>query len=273
MNDYIKKLKEEYTSIFESDRNSPDWGVKKKTKEENIHPAIPFVGESYEMTRLLLYASAENLTYYEKKIDEYSLEDDSVAINRRQVSKSSYFPKVHIAPVNDGSLLIVAAYILNKLNIKLNYSLPYEFIENIAVDNFCKFSIKSQDGRIKNKDYVKYKDKIKYSFQYIKSDLEILKPKILILPKSIYNHIEVQEIIKSTLPECLVLPIYQINARNINLIIAKKHLKKKQDEIQEILIDWQKELSNGIVGKTNDNFYSVYSYLDEIPEQKEKYNT
>lgn len=267
MKNYNNELKEKYNNIFELDRNIPNWGVRKKSIDENIHPATPFVGKTYERTKLLLYASAENLTYYEKNSNDKRFDDDNAAIIRRQLRSGNYFPDIYISPVSDGSLLIVVAYILDKLNIKLNYSTPFEFIENIAIDNFCKFSIKSQN-KSKNKDYAADKEKLKFSYDYVRSDLEILKPNILILPKKIYDHIEVREIIKLTLPNCLVLPLYQINAGNINRIIAKKYKKKEKNDIQETQRKWQSQLSNGIKGKTNENFYSVYTYLDEILERE-----
>ena len=267
MEDYRNKLEKQYKNIFELDKKKPSWAVKKKTKEENIYPAIPFVGKSYTNTKLLLYASAENLTYYEQGNDNW-LDNDATALYRRDISNGSFFPKVHISPVQDGSLLIVAAYILKKLGIHLEYSNPFEFIENIAVDNFGKFSIKTEkegsNKRRQNVDYAKNIDKIRESFDYIKSDLKILKPEILILPRTIYFHDEVNQLIKSILPECLVLPIYQINSGIINRLLAKKYEKKSIDDLEETLIDWQSKLRNGITGKTNENFRAVYTYLDKI---------
>jgi len=268
MENYKKQLEESYSNIFNIDRNNPEWAVKKKTKKENIHPAIPFVGNFYENTKILLYASAENLTYYEEKQGDNWLDDDYYAINRRKISNGHFFPHIHIAPINDGSLLIVAAYILNKWNINLNYSTPYEFIENVAIDNFCKFSLKTSEKDRKNKDYAKDINKLKFSFDYIKSDLEILQPNILALPKTIYGHDEVKKMIKEILPNCLILPIYQINSSTINRIIAKKYDKKGKEEIPETLLKWQKNLSNGITGKTNLNFYSIYNYIDSLFENK-----
>ncbi|MGL4981583.1 MAG: hypothetical protein ACRC4W_01775 [Treponemataceae bacterium] len=197
---YAKNIKK----IFSEDKQNPHWAARKKTVDENIHPAIPFVGKNYEKTRLLVYASAENLTYYEKSdksIDKF--ENDELAINRRKIkeSKTSFFPNIHIAPINDGSLLICAAYILEKLNEELKYTTPYEFIENIAVDNFCKFSIKTGS---KNIDYAKDLNKLEKSFAYVEEDLKILQPGILIIPKTIYRHKSVRDMIKK-------MGLYQIS--------------------------------------------------------------
>ena len=260
---YKEQLTKKYKNIFALDRNKPDWAVKKKSGDGNIHPAVPFVGESYEKTRLLLYAIAENLTHY---ANDDSLDNEVNAIDRRKILDDRFFPSVHISPVDNGPLLVVAAYILNKLNFDLDYSNPYEFIEYIAIDNFCKFSIKATNEDHINKDYVNDIKKISASYEYVKSDLDILKPNILILPKTIFFHNEVKKIIQSTLPNCMIFPIFQINSGNINRIIAKCYEKKNQNEIKEIFLKWQKEFRGGIRGKTNKNFYSVYSYLDKFFE-------
>jgi hypothetical protein len=155
---------------------------------------------------------------------------------------------------------------LNKLKVDLDYSDPHEFIKNIAVDNFCKFSIKTSKDDRTNKDYVKDESKLRASYDYVKADLEILRPDTLVLPKAIYNHSEVRKIIKTILPNCLILPIYQINPSTINQIIVGilGFKKKSKNEIPEILLNWQKNLLGGITGQTNLNFYSVYTYLDTV---------
>ncbi|OAV72175.1 hypothetical protein Barb4_00108 [Bacteroidales bacterium Barb4] len=258
-------LKEEYKKIFDIRSNRPSWAVKKTTdKEEIIHPSIPLIGKNFENKRLLLYASAENLTHYNGKKDTY-LDKDDHAINRNRNffdGSKDFFPNVHIAPVSNGALIIVTAYILSLLEDNPNYSTPKELIEDISIGNFGKFSI---DAGSKNQDYAKDPSKLKFSFDYVKVDLKTLQPKILIIPQSIYNHGEIQQLIKSIVPECLVIPIYQINNRVINTLIAKKYPKISSDKIG-ILNEWQKELK--IKGKTKDNFYSVYSYIDNLVATK-----
>lgn len=256
-------LKEEYKKIFDIRSNRPSWAVKKiADKEEIVHPSIPLIGRNFENKRLLLYASAENLTSYNGWLDK-----DDLAINRHREwfdssNENDIFPKVHIAPVNNGALVLVTAYVLNLLEDNFNYSTPKELIEGISVGNFGKFSI---DAGSKNQDYAKDPSKLKFSFDYVKVDLKTLQPKILIIPQSIYNHGEIQQLIKSIVPECLVIPIYQINNRVINTLIAKKYPKISSDKIG-ILNEWQKELK--IKGKTKDNFYSVYSYIDNLVATK-----
>ena len=260
MNNIEKKLAEEYGKIFELPENRPEWAVKKGNSVELIHPATPFAGEKYSEAKVLLYASAENLTG-----DMGHLFDDSYAINRRRKKmnedKTKNFPDPHIRPVSDGSLMIATAYILKILGKTLSYHNPYEFIEYLAVDNFCKYSVESGDA---NQDYANCIEKLRYSFEYVKADLEFLKPEILILPKVIYHHREVQQLIRKIVPACLLIPIYQINSRNINIRISKEYPPKDVSTIDPLLVEWQKKLENGITGKTNENFCSVYTYLERV---------
>jgi hypothetical protein len=263
-NEYVKDLKKAYKNVFKNVENRPKWAVKKSNEEDIIFPAIPFVGNHYEKTRLLLYASAENLVGYKNDNSTY-LDEDKYAIDRRRnqynwKEKPDYFPYIHISPVNDGSLIIVAAYILKLLKKKIKYSNPHEFIETIAVDNFAKFSIETNT---KNKDYVGDISKLKASFEYVEKDLAILNPEILIMPERIYNHKDVKNSIKQIVPLCKVIPIFQINCTTINCHISKKYERKDPDEIG-IFGKWQKKLSNGITGETNNNFYSVYTYLEDV---------
>ena len=78
------KLRKLYTQIFASKNHKPSWAVHKITPEhahELIHCPIPFVGKNYgkQNTKILLYASAENLTGYNGYLD-----DDQYAINRHR---------------------------------------------------------------------------------------------------------------------------------------------------------------------------------------------
>lgn len=271
MEELKNQLIERYKTIFEDKENQPKWAVRKTNSDELIHPAIPFIGKYYEKHRVLVYASAENLTNEEPYLD-----NNDKALMRRFNEGSNknkdFFRQVHIGPINDGSLLLTSAYILNKIGVNMNYNDPKEFINSLAVDNFCKFTTVPVNG--KNIDYADDINKLKYSFEYIKADIEILKPEIIILPIKIYETVmnkekDLYNNIK-TIPNRF--PIYQINARNINLRIQKKYVKKDKDLIYQPFLEWQKHLSNGITGKTNDNFYAVYTYLDEIIDKRMEYN-
>jgi len=263
-----KLLAEKYSAIFQNEEK-PSWAViKKSNKTEIIHPPIPFVGKNFNNLRILLYASAENLTYYteQEKIIDY-LDDDLISINRHRYcfencSNGRFFPHIHIEPVNNGALMLIVAYIAKVLKEK-EFLNPFELAENIAIANFGKFSIQSTD---KNYDYADNNSLLSSSIKYIENDLKILKPEIIILPKTIFHQKSVKEIILNILPNTTIIPISQITTTTINTQIHKKYRKKNKKELFDWLVDWHEKLpiSGAIKGKIKDNYYSVYTYLDEI---------
>ena len=262
---YREELSNKYKTIFK-DEKKPKWTVKKiENTSEPIHPAIPFVGENYDKTKLIVYASAENLSFYKKDEDGY-LDNDNKSIYRRYnyININKYFTQLHCGPIDCGQLLIVSAYILKCLNNKISYKNPHEFLSYIAADNFGKFS---KVGN-KNNDYAGNINYLKYSFKYIEADLSILKPNIIILPHQIYSFSEVKELIKKHSPSCLCFPIYQMNAHNINnKNRISKYPKRKKENIDPILLEWHEKITDTRIPKNN--FLSVYNYLDYIVN---KYN-
>ena len=257
---YRKKLAEKYRNIFKSEKK-PEWAVKKlNNPSEVLHPAIPFVGKDYDKTRLIVYASAENLSFYKNDKDGY-LDDDNKAIFRRYnyLNKGGYFPQLHCGPIDCGQLLIVSAYILKYLKYKISYNNAYEFIANIAADNFGKFSKVGNS----NSDYAGNINLLKYSLKYIEADLQILQPKIIILPHKIYEFKQINELINSYVPSCICIPIYQMNAHNINKKDRiSKYPRRKQENIDQLILKWHKNISDKRIPKNN--FYSVYNYIDYI---------
>ena len=254
-----------YTQIFASKKNEPEWAMHKATAghtQKLIHCPIPFVGKEYarQKVKILLYASAENLTGYDGYLD-----DDQYAIHRhRNFFESStsnpdtFFPNVHIQPINDGGLPIVALYLYLKFHT-VDQMTPAEFLERISLANYCKYTIQSSS---QNQDYATNKDYLEHSHEYIKADIEILKPDYIIIPKMIYW--TDREFIDQIKGNAKVIPIYQMNARNINLRI-KKYPQKDLAELPPVLGQWYSHLeANGIKGKTKENFLSVFFYLDEV---------
>lgn len=265
-----------YGSLFETNLKSgqPEWAVKKNNEPERlVHPTIPFVGKNYceQKLRIMLYASAENLNNYSGHLDNDDMAKDR---HRRYYEESAvknyFFPMVHIAPMEDGCLMNVLKYVSERMGLSLPDN-PREFLECIAFGNFCKFSIRSQYHNI---DYAKDKEKLNYSIPYVLSDLELLKPDVVIMPATIYNTVK-QEISKA-IGNTLILPIYQINARTVNRIISKsnKFPPKDVDDLSPAILEWYEALgdvknkkvayANRIAAKTKSNFLSVFSYLDVI---------
>lgn len=283
------ELLKHYADTFKKQckENSIHWACKRTDGARAIHPTIPFIGRNYlsAKSKVLLYASAENLAYLQHKTKERkALDNDAIARDRCRYFFEIYkkeeperpFPFVHITPVNNGALLVITAYLLKKSGI--SYKEPFELIEDIAVANFGKFSI--QTGKKANKDYGNStnkddKKKLDISFEYVEADIKTLKPDILIMPDKIYKGYKKEfENFNVT-----VFPIYQITPTTINAALGKYKNKYKSTKDVKGLRQWHEDIAkyNGgtggrgvIRGKTLDNFKAIYPYLDEIYE---KYRT
>ncbi len=270
MNKTEDLLASKYRKIFKNKNPNPKWAYKKKSNQsELIHCAIPFVGHNYlnSSPKILLYASAENLTGYNGHLDN----DNKALYRHRDHYESSigkdFFPDVHIAPITDGSLLVVTLYCLKQIGFSKALNSPRDLIELISFANFCKYSIYSK----KNKDYANNINKLSESLEYVKADIEILLPDILILPKSIYEHNKIKTELLSYKKNMQIIPIYQINASVINRTIKKKYKKKRG--LDGDVRKWYSQLGkNSITGKTKENFLSVFTYIDSLFINQKKSN-
>jgi hypothetical protein len=119
---------------------------------------------------------------------------------------------VHIEPINNGSLLMAAKHALRHIG---QYDKPsqssWDFLDLVAVANPGKFSIRSKH----NLDYA---NKPRYwpdSMPFMRADIEVLKPSVIIVPKSIVGVLKfvLSEVNSLRLPT--VVPLYQITALNI----------------------------------------------------------
>lgn len=268
-----KSLLAVYKQIFSGRMNEPAWAVHKTTPNhtrELIHCSIPFVGKYYhqEKTKVLLYASAENLSDYCRKRQDY-LDCDDYAVNRHRNSFDSsvlnpnvFFPDVHIQPINDGCLAIVALYVYLKFQ-SIDKISPSEFLEKISFANYGKYTITPEK---QNRDYASDPNYLKASHAYIKNDIKILAPDYIIMPKAIYW--ADRDFIDRIKGNAKIIPIYQINARNINLRI-KNYPRTALRELHPELMEWYAHLgSNGISGKTKENFLSIFGYLDDVVQSQ-----
>lgn len=262
----VDQLKESYRQIFaeQSAAGVLSWAqTKLKNPSELVSPTIPFVGKDYhaQKTKVLLYASAEKLVDRNIKYNGH-IDDDGLAINRHRWYKDNvereFFPMVHIRPIEDGCLLIVLRYICEQLGLDMPTT-PKEFVESIAFANFGKFSDKT------DKDYAKDKAKLDCSMPYVKRDLELLQPDIIVMFKSIYE--TERENIKAIKGDAKVIPIYQINVRNINIQIKPKFALKDKNELSPVIQDWYDARhfnQNKFTGDNRKNFLSVFTYLDSV---------
>ena len=252
-----KELFNAYKKIFCN--TQPVWAQKKFNNTQLIYPTIPFIGKNYDKYRVLIYASAENLTYINK---EGGLENDVYAINRHrnhfEHSKNNEgFPEVHCQPITDGGLTLAAAYICQKLNIDMDYKEPKDFFECVSFGNFGKFSVQSDY----NKDYAKDIDKLKTSFDFIRADLSVLLPEYIIMPKTIFNNKCVKNLLSEYIELDNVVRIYQINAGVVNRTIKKLYPDpKKECDLRQPLLKWYEDYLDKPL-KTN--FLHVFAYLDK----------
>lgn len=267
----VEKLKLEYKEIFKKENGQPTWAYHKKSSPKQlIMPTIPFVGKNYfeQQKKVLLYASAENLSYY-KKPEDY-LDDDDKAINRHRLffdnsfinDEHVFYPDVHIAPIDDGRLAVAAYYLLRK-QYDFPQCTPKELYEKICFANYGKFSAETNS----NKDYASKKQKLSASTDYILRDLKILKPDIIIMVKSMLNIGNQRDVLKSSGLKFDIFPIYQITPLNINKYI-KNYSKENYKHLDDNIKLWFTSIKNNgrgsVVGKTKENYESLFSYLDSI---------
>ena len=92
-------------------------------------------------------------------------------------------------------------------------------LNEIAVGNFCKYSIKNE----RNIDYANSRKKLRESLKYVEADLIEVRPDILVIPRTIYNNIWdlVDNVVKKQL-SMKIIPIYQVNQTVINCHLSKK---------------------------------------------------
>ena len=148
-----------------------------------LKPSIPLIGEKYKPGKcLLVYASAENLSWLngedpparflgEKAYNRYRL-----CYEEQGRNTDDFFPDVGIQPANDGGLFAAGLFISQKTGLPTR-ARPRTFLENVAVSNWGKFSIKSK----KNEDYIADVRKLTESLPYVISELAVLKPKVVVL--------------------------------------------------------------------------------------------
>lgn len=283
----VQKLLYEYRRLQGLLGNNPDWAVHKRTKPtELVHCTIPFVGKNYfaQTKRILVYASAENLSTYDRKHLDYWegswLDDDSKAENRHrkcfdESNTADFFPNVHIAPMNNGCLATAVYYLTLKCGF-VGDSTPREFYEKISIANYGKYSIETEQQNAErlniigqklsrsNIDYASNLSLLEASHPFIKADLELLRPDIIILPGSVYK--ADRKFIDAHKGDARVIGICQMNTGVINRTIAPNP-RFPQCELELLPASvklWYDHLEkDGMVNKSKHNYLSVFSYLDD----------
>jgi len=277
-----------YRSILTTKDNSPEWAVHKRTRpNELVRPAIPFVGKYYsaQENKILVYASAENLAGYYCGNTKFWVGDwldiDSLAENRHRKCfddanlSDAFFPHVHIAPMNNGCLSTAVYYIATTL-YGIGSLVPRAFYETIAFGNYGKYSIETELQKSQrlglsavssnaNIDYAGNKDLLAQSHDFVRADLETLKPDCIIMPASMYKADKF--FIDEVRGHAIVVPIYQINSGVINRTIARKYPARDISTLTPPIRHWYEHLHQaGMTGKSKEKYLSVFTYLDYVLE-------
>ena len=272
-------LLQKYAEIFAT-AEKPDWAVRKSLANQDlIMPTIPFVGKDYakQEVKILAYASAENLSKYDYETGSTTmpLADYKVAANRHRIAydqgaSQGFFPFVHIGPMDDGKLATAILYIAEQLKMDIKDVTPREFYERIAFGNFCKYTQESEyqtyfretglrdETKPKtNKDYADDLPMLKYSLEFIKADIETLKPDYVIMSKTTYEAIN-DDFITAMSEHTQFIRIWQINDGNINRLISPQHSGKpyKDTELSDTVRQWTDNINQV-------NYYKVFEYLDQ----------
>lgn len=234
------KLLEAYRKI--SENNIPEWAVRKRNSNDLVTPTIPFVGKHYaeQQKKILVYASAENLSDYWKGNDKHWpgdwLDNNEKAQNRHRIcfedekmQRKDRLPYVHCGPLEDGGLLIAAMYIAIVAKLRSSITEPREFYESIAFGNYGKYSIETELQRAikespqltieekkklkkqlkgNNIDYASNSDYLVASHEFIRADIAHLQPDYIIMP-----NVQDSGFIDSLI-ECYNTKIIRINQMN-----------------------------------------------------------
>lgn len=263
----VDELTARYRHIYLKKGAEPTWAYRKRDSTDSpVHPPIPFVGKAYfdSPIRVLLYASAENLNGYDGYLD-----DDDFAIHRHRYyfdrsvkARDSFFPFVHIAPINNGALVLCTFHILSRLSDMPDMS-PAAFLETIAFGNYGKYTICPTGGG-RNVDYASVPEKLAHSQPYIEADVDILKPHYIIMVGSTYHGAGKQKpFVDRIKGDAAVIPMYQITPTTVNSpLLFRKHGTAALDELHLTLARWYTHFHAGAV--SGKYFLSVFPYLDHL---------
>ena len=248
----IRRFKSTFTTI-------PKWAWQ-------FPPTIPLIGQQFKPGKgLLIYASAENLSWMHDADTPARFSGKETAWNRYRVRyeetgkhSDSFFPDVGIQPVTDGGLFAAGLFVSQKNGLPVRAK-PRTFLEQIAVSNWCKFSIKS----VTNRDYINNVDKLTESLPFVVGELAVLQPKVALVPKAIWKRPLLRAAMRGSSPETLFLPVPQFNATVVNT-----HLRKydrpaadlKRQHRNTPLADWMENLSR----LNKSHAWRYLAMLDEI---------
>jgi hypothetical protein len=234
-------------------------------------PSCPIVGAKYKPDQgLLVYASAENFTWMTRAAAPARFTDDRAwnryrACYEEHCSDKTFFPNVGIQPVTDGGLFAAAMFVSMRLGLAVAGQ-PRDFLECVAFSNWGKFTVKSRDSA-RNEDYAGAEDKLGESLSFVVTELVVLQPKVVLVPKSIWRQRLLQAAMRGAAPFTRFLPVPQFNATVVNCTLGQystsaKRLRKKFEA--EPLGEWMRNL----YGFREENAWRYVALLDELLDIK-----
>lgn len=210
-----------------------------------VTPSIPFIGRHFRPGRgLLIYASAENLSWMNKEATPPRFTGETAWDRYRAQYEEAgrvsgeFFPNVGIQPVTDGGLLAAGLFVAEHLGLPTR-TVPRAFLETVAVSNWCKFSVQS----VRNSDYIDVAEKLTSSLPFVISEVAILQPHTVLVPKSVWGRTVLRAAMRGASPHTRFMPIPQCNPRVVNT-----HLRRYAAEAATIqrsmkgtwLADWMR---------------------------------
>lgn len=148
-----------------------------------IPPAITAIGSKMRK-HIISFASCENFKgeYPSELINIYKVRgfDYVVSRSRWPSKESQYFPHRHITPFDCRDQYVITWFALRMLEHDLSDEIS-EFSEQISTANPFKFTIFHEADET-NKD--PKKEHVPKSLPYLKADLRVIKPEVIIIPKS-----------------------------------------------------------------------------------------
>lgn len=254
--EYTEKLVHLYKDTFKKEGQLSECYYQTK-------PTIPWIGDHYGEHRILIYASAENLNDdWIRKGKNKSLFYGEEAFNRH-ARFWECDEKIRIEPFDTGGLWLVGIMCLRKLGFEVP---PMQDITTyVAVANLSKFSLK----RIGKRNNDVGEKELTPSWVYIKHDIEVLRPRIVINASGKKN----LQLFKEHTPSLHVVDLPQYTDRQLGFY----HLRKKVSccEVQEFrplltslikeysgqLKKVEKKISDGTI--KNDDFVRYFCLVQQ----------
>jgi len=183
--------------------------------------------------------------------------------------------------MNDGPLATAVMYLASLINNR-TVEYPRKFYETIAIGNYGKFSIETEyqyqvrnnpemtDAEKKflkkekgnrNKDYADNIDYLLASHDYIRADIETLRPDYIIMPK-----VEDGNFLESIIgADVKKMEIYQMTSMVVNLGTIRKNKRDGENKPRnyETLPEVIQQACKSVKGVNLTEFSYLFDYLDK----------